>query len=114
MGLVRIRRVKARPANAGRFASLDTAATTKAGSYEEDGGGAGVGRPVPSGSEHDHRAISVQLTPVNQGQSRVLAVHGPGWSAALAARVGRIPKLIVRVRFSSPAPVRKPRLWARL
>ena len=52
----------------------------------------------------DRRAISVQLATVPRGQSRVLAVPAPGWSAGLAARIGRIPKLIVRVRFSSPAP----------
>jgi len=50
-------------------------------------------RPTP---RHDHRAISVQLVPVSQGQSRVLAAPGPGWSPALAAGIGRIPKLIVR------------------
>ena len=46
----------------------------------------------------------MQLATVTSGQSRVLAVPGPGWSAALTARIRRIPKLIVRVRFSSPAP----------
>ena len=104
-GLGRVCRVQAMPASAGRFASLDTAATAKGGQLR---GGRGrsrardsPGRPAPG---HDHRAISVQLAPVNQGQSRVLAVHGPGWSATPAGRIGRIPKLIVRVRFSSPAP----------
>ena len=56
------------------------------------------------GPEQDHHAISMQLATVTTGQSRVLTVPGPGWSAALAAWIGGIPKLIVRVRFSSPAP----------
>jgi hypothetical protein len=46
------------------------------------------------------------------GQSRVLAVHGPGWLASLTAWIGRIPKLIVRVRFSSPAPSTKAQVRA--
>ncbi len=53
----------------------------------------------------DHRPINVQLATVTRGQSRTLAVPGHSWSAALAARIGGIPKLIVRVRFSSPAPI---------
>jgi hypothetical protein len=48
--------------------------------------------------------VAVQLATVTRGQSRVLAVPGRGRSAALAVWIGRIPKLIVRVRFSSPAP----------
>ena len=62
--------------------------------------------------QQDHRAISVQLARVTRGQSRLLAVPGPGWSAALAARIGRIPKLIVRVRFSSPALIVKAQVRA--
>ena len=42
-GLGRVRGVKAKPADTGRFASLDTAATAKGGQLEEDGGGAGHG-----------------------------------------------------------------------
>ena len=38
--LGRVRRVKAKPLR-GRFASLDTTATAREGSYEEDGGDAG-------------------------------------------------------------------------
>lgn len=36
-GLGRVRRVKAKPADTARFASLDTAATAKAGTCEESG-----------------------------------------------------------------------------
>jgi hypothetical protein len=60
--------------------------------------------PLAATSAQDSRAISVQLTRVTSGQSRLLAVTRPRWSAAPAAWIGRFPKLIVRVRFSSPAP----------
>ena len=50
------------------------------------------------------RAISVQLTRVMRGHSRLLTVSEVGCSAALSAAICPIPKLIVRVRFSSPAP----------
>jgi hypothetical protein len=46
----------------------------------------------------------VQLVRVTSGQSRTPPVARSGWSVALAVWIGRIPKLIVRVRFSSPAP----------
>lgn len=52
------RRVKAKPADAGRFASLDTAATAKGGSYEEDGRGAGQGRPRPARDAGEMRVPS--------------------------------------------------------
>jgi hypothetical protein len=45
--------------------------------------------------------ITVQLATVTKGQSQALAVHDPGWSVGLAAGIGRIPELTVRVRFSS-------------
>jgi hypothetical protein len=77
---------------------------TRIGQLRRGPGRTSAGSRVHPAPEHDHRAISVQLAPVNQGQSRALAVPGPDWSPALAAGIGRIPKLIVRVRFSSPAP----------
>jgi hypothetical protein len=103
--LGRVRRVKAKPLR-GRVASLDTAAPAKGGQLRGGRGGsrarsAGTARPG-----HDHRAISVQLATASKGQSRILTVPGHGWSPPLAAQIGPIPKLIVRVRFSSPAPLR--------
>jgi len=53
------------------------------------------------------RAINVQLARVACGQSRILRVSPLGWSAASAGMICPIPKLIVRVRFPSPAPARK-------
>ena len=44
------------------------------------------------------------ITPVPQGPSRSLAVHRVPKSGRSEAWIGRIPKLIVRVRFPSPAP----------
>jgi hypothetical protein len=90
--LGRVRRVKGKPADTGRFASWTRRPRPKGGSYEEGQGMTSArdsrDRPAP---EHDHRAISVQLARVNQGQSWVLAVHGPGWSADPAGRIHRIP-----------------------
>jgi hypothetical protein len=51
-----------------------------------------------------HRAISGPLTPVRKGLSRSLMDNPPRRSRPLAARMEQIPKLIVRVRFPSPAP----------
>ena len=48
----------AQPADAGRFASLDTAVTAKAGSYEEDGAGAGHGVAGTTQVRGGHLAIS--------------------------------------------------------
>jgi hypothetical protein len=49
------------------------------------------------------RAINVQAR-VTSGRSRPLRVSRVAWSAALTGRICPIPKLIVRVRFPSPAP----------
>ena len=51
----------------------------------------------------DHRAISVQLARVTRGQSRLLLSSTIGRSPARSAVAALFPKLIVRVRFSSPA-----------
>jgi hypothetical protein len=80
------------------FDGLGRAATRRTGEEQ------GTERSEPPRSGQDHRAISVQLARVTSGQSRTSPVAPPGWSAAPAAWIGRIPKLIVRVRFSSPAP----------
>ena len=40
----------------------------------------------------------------NEGSAMGTVVPGRGWSAVRTAWIGGIPKLIVRVRFSSPAP----------
>ena len=47
------------------------------------------------------RAIIGPLTPVLQGPLRSLAVRRMPWSGWSEAPIGRIPKLIVRVRFPS-------------
>ena len=111
-GLGRVRRVKAKPADADRFASLDTDDTAKGGQLR---GGRGRGRArgtvltvlVRRRSTHDHRAISVPLARVKRGQPGSLGTAGDAWSAPLAAVTARLPKLIVRVRFSSPALIVK-------
>jgi hypothetical protein len=51
------------------------------------------------------RAISVPLTTVKDGTERPLAAIEVGSSDTMTARFVQIPKLIVRVRFSSPAPM---------
>src|SRR5262245_59812592 len=64
----------------------------------------GVVRMGPRyGSRATPRAIGGPLAPVSQGPSRSLAVHRMPRSGRSGATIGRIPKLIVRVRFSSPA-----------
>ena len=103
--LGRVRRVKAKLADASRFASLDTAATAKGGQLRGGRGGAGHGAaPNRARSAHDRRAISVPLARVTRGQPRSLGTARYAWSAPLAAVTAALPKLIVRVRFSSPAP----------
>jgi hypothetical protein len=57
-------------------------------------------------SVQDLRAISGPLARVTRGQSRSLADTCTRRSAPLAAVIAVLPKLIVRVRFSSPAPPR--------
>jgi hypothetical protein len=106
--LGRVRRVKAKPLR-GRFASLDTAATAKGGQLRGVRGRCRARRAAlttPGGrrSVHDRRAISVPLARVTRGQPRPLADTYTRRSAPLAAVIAALPKLIVRVRFSSPAP----------
>jgi hypothetical protein len=55
-------------------------------------------------SEHDRRAISGPLARVTGGHPRSLRTARYAWSAQLAGVTTALPKLIVRVRFSSPAP----------
>jgi hypothetical protein len=55
-------------------------------------------------SAQNRRAISVPLTRVTRGQPGSLGTTRDAWSAPLAAITAALPKLIVRVRFSSPAP----------
>jgi len=59
------------------------------------------------------RPIAVQLAWVISGQPRLLRISKLGCSAASSAVICPIPKLIVRVRFSSPAPPRRRRLASR-
>jgi hypothetical protein len=53
------------------------------------------------------RAISVQLATVTRGQPRLLQSTWTGRSAAYTGVAALLPKLIVRVRFSSPALIVK-------
>jgi DUF1707 SHOCT-like domain len=59
------------------------------------------------------RPIAVQLAWVISGQPRLLRVSEVGCSAASSAVIRPIPKPIVRVRFSSPAPPRRRKLASR-
>jgi hypothetical protein len=68
------------------------------------------GPVIRSGAEQDRRAISVSLTPVTKGLSRSLKGSPSRWSGHIAVRIPQIPKLIMRVRFSSPAPNEKAQL----
>jgi hypothetical protein len=56
------------------------------------------------------RAISVPLAPVKTGIWRSLADSQPRSSGHMGARKAPIPKLIVRVRFPSPAPTPNPQI----
>jgi hypothetical protein len=60
--------------------------------------------------DHERRAINVQLARVTSGQSRALSVYKVGWSTASSTAICPIPKLIVRVRFPSPAPTPNPQI----
>jgi hypothetical protein len=60
------------------------------------------------GPHPDQRAISGPFTSVKGGLSRSLTDSSPRRSGHVGARMAQIPKLIVRVRFPSPAPVRRP------
>jgi hypothetical protein len=84
-------------------------------------GGAGHGPiwycPSPRQASHDRWAISGPLARVTRGQSGSPGTARNAWSAPLTAVTAALPKLIVRVRFSSPAPHRprsgrRSRLWA--
>ena len=89
----------------GRFASLDTAATARGmTAVEEDGEEQATVDRCRSGQ--DRRAISVPLTPVKTGLSRSLTDSPPRRSGHTEARTTQLPKLIVRVRFPSPALLR--------
>jgi hypothetical protein len=57
----------------------------------------------------DHCATNVQLTTVLDGQLWYAADGQTSWSRPLTAVLGQLPKLMVRVRFSSPAPRCNPR-----
>jgi hypothetical protein len=58
------------------------------------------------GHAHDRRAISRPLTPAKTGFSWSLADRPSCRSSRIEARTAQIPKLIVRVRFPSPAPTK--------
>jgi hypothetical protein len=60
-------------------------------------------------NSQDHRAIGGPLDPVTRGLPRSTADSQTSRSGPLAACFCQLPKLIVRVRFSSPAPRRNPR-----
>jgi hypothetical protein len=69
--------------------------------------GVGAGHEVPliaATSAQDRRAINVPLTGVTKGQPRLLRSTGSARSARQTAVTVRLPKLIVGVRFPSPAP----------
>ena len=61
------------------------------------------GNPAP----RDRRAISVPLAPVTGGLSRSLAETSRRRSTPCRGRIVQLPKLTVRVRFPSPAPMMK-------
>jgi hypothetical protein len=65
-----------------------------------------VGRPATSRAIRP-RAIGGPLTLVSQGPSRSLTVRRMSRSGRSEGRICRFPKLIVRVRFPSPALRRK-------
>jgi hypothetical protein len=54
------------------------------------------------------RAINVQLARVTRGQPRLLQSTRTGRSAARSGVAALLPKLMVRVRFPSPAPRQNP------
>ena len=64
-------------------------------------------RPHWHRSDEDSRAISMPSTLVTSGVSRSVADTSPRRSGGIAARTAQIPKLTVRVRFPSPAPMMK-------
>jgi hypothetical protein len=61
--------------------------------------------PAGIGQGQDHRVINVQLATVPGGQSRCLTGTRTSWSDGFSGRITKFPKLIVRVRFPSPAPI---------
>src|SRR5262249_19523635 len=56
-------------------------------------------------SAQDRRAISGPLAGVTRGHLRSLGTGPAARSGPLAAVAGALPKLIMRVRFPSPAPM---------
>jgi hypothetical protein len=62
-------------------------------------------RPNSTGARPNHcqRAISVQLARDHRGHARLPAAKPRHRSHSTTALIGVIPKLIVRVRFPSPA-----------
>src|ERR1022692_2874138 len=76
----------------------------RAGSYEEDGGGAGHEAGMNAARQ---RKVAVPLAWVTRGQPRLLGIIRVASSAPLTGVTARLPKLIVRVRFSSPALIVK-------
>ena len=105
--LGRGRRVKAKPPAVASRAWTQRP-RPRAGSYEEDEGGAGHEAPPNQyRSAYDRRAISVPLARVTRGQPGPLGSARDARSAPLAAVTAALPKLIVRVRFSSPALMTK-------
>ena len=65
-----------------------------------------AGNPAP----HRWRAISVPLASVNGGSSRSVAETFQRRPGRYEARTVQLPKLTVRVRFPSPAPIENTRL----
>jgi hypothetical protein len=102
--LSRVRRIKAKPLR-GRFASLDPSATAR-GMAATRRTGEEQGDKTRPRSRAARRAISGPLTPVIRGRSRSLTAMPRPRSAGAAGRTAQIPKLIVRVRFPSPALMR--------
>jgi Insertion element 4 transposase N-terminal len=62
------------------------------------------GAPTTAQSAHDRRAINGPLARATRGQSGSVRTATNAWSASAAPVTVALPKLIVRVRFSSPAP----------
>jgi hypothetical protein len=79
------------------------------GAAGEDDRPVGTWLGVIAGQDKITVPLTCHKAPVNDGQPRSLADTWIPSSADLTAETGQIPKLIVRVRFPSPAPIRMPR-----
>jgi hypothetical protein len=55
------------------------------------------------------RAINGPLAPVNHGQQRIISTPGRPRSGVVSSKIRRSSKLVMRVRFPSPAPPRTAR-----